>query len=102
MAPRTFANGQERLGFELILSLSYELFAAIARRLEAEGGDGAPALTGWVPPSALLSPANGAAMAYLQAVGRAFATIAQGAGFGFVPGRRALVVGDVGRPHLHL
>jgi uncharacterized protein (TIGR02217 family) len=33
-----------------------------------------------VPPSALLSPANGAAMAYLQAVGRAFATIAQGAG----------------------
>ncbi len=42
--------------------------------------DGSAAQTGWVPPSTLLSPANDAAMAYLQAVARAFAGIARDAG----------------------
>src|SRR3546814_4257410 len=44
----------------------------------AENGD--PALTGWEPPSALLSPAHSGAMGYLQAVGRAFAAMARDAG----------------------
>ena len=65
----------------MILSLSYELFDAHCPepwKQRAEGGE--PALTGWVPPSTLLSPANTEAMAYLQAVGQAFAGIAVEAG----------------------
>jgi len=65
------------MGFEVILSLSYELLAQHcpeAWKQRAENGD--PALTGWEPPSALLSPANAAAMAWLQDVARAFAALA--------------------------
>lgn len=69
------------LGFDLILSLSYELFDAYCPDdWKQRAWDGAPALTGWAPPSTLLSPANGAAMAYLQAVARAFVRIARDAG----------------------
>jgi len=69
------------LGFGLILSLSYELFDAhCPEDWKQRAWDGAPALTGWVPPSTLLSPANGGAMAYLQAVARAFTAIARDAG----------------------
>ncbi|HEX4848181.1 MAG TPA: DUF2460 domain-containing protein, partial [Novosphingobium sp.] len=53
---------------------SYELLAQHcpdAWKQRAFNGD--PALTGWDPPSSLLSPANSAAMAWLQAVGSAFA-----------------------------
>ncbi|MBO9574506.1 MAG: DUF2460 domain-containing protein [Sphingobium sp.] len=68
------------LGFELILSLSYELFDAwCPEDWKQRAWEGTPALTGWVPPSTLLSPANGDAMGYLQAVARAFAGIAQAA-----------------------
>ncbi|HEV2866046.1 MAG TPA: DUF2460 domain-containing protein, partial [Allosphingosinicella sp.] len=68
-------------GFEIILSLSYELLdqhcpEAWKQRDQA----GAPALTGWEPPSALLSPSNAEAMGYLQAVARAFALLAVEAG----------------------
>ena len=71
----------EAMGFSVILSLSYELFDAHCWndwKQRAENGD--PALTGWEPPSTLLSPANGNAMAYLQAVARAFTAIARDAG----------------------
>lgn len=74
------AQGQ-RWGLSPIVSLSYELFDAHcpeAWKQRAENGD--PALTGWVPPSTLLSPANGEAMGYLQAVGTAFAQIMADAG----------------------
>lgn len=63
-------------GFRPILSLSYELFAEYCPaswQQRASGGD--PARTGWVPPSALLSPASGPAMTWLQAVGTAFAEL---------------------------
>jgi len=64
------------LGFELIVSLSYELFDAhCPDGWKQRALDGAPALTGWVPPSTLLSPANGDAMGYLQDVARAFVGI---------------------------
>lgn len=69
------------VGLELIVSLSYELFDAhcpAAWKQRAANGD--PALTGWVPPSTLLSPANASAMAYLAAVARAFMGIAVAAG----------------------
>ena len=56
---RAFAAEAALLGYELILSLSYELLdqhcpAAWKQR----AADGTPALTGWVPPSTLLSPAS--------------------------------------------
>ncbi|MEO9634136.1 MAG: DUF2460 domain-containing protein [Parasphingorhabdus sp.] len=78
---RDLITRAEAMGFSLILSLSYELFDAHCWndwKQRAENGD--PALTGWEPPSTLLSPANGNAMAYLQAVARAFAAIARDAG----------------------
>ncbi len=74
-------RGRKALGFEVILSLSYELLdqhCPEAWKQRAENGD--PALTGWEPPSALLSPANAAAMAYLQGIARAFAALAVAAG----------------------
>lgn len=68
------------MGFSVILSLSYELFDAHCWndwKQRAENGD--PALTGWEPPSTLLSPAKGNAMSYLRAVARAFVAIARDA-----------------------
>ena len=76
-----FAGRARALGYEVIWSLSYELLdqhcpAAWKQRT----ADGAPALTGWVPPSTLLSPACSPAMAYLRAVAAAFVAIAVAAG----------------------
>lgn len=76
-----FAARAKSLGFGVIWSLSYELFDAHCwNDWKQRAADGAPALTGWEPPSALLSPAHGGAMGYLHAVARAFVGIAQGAG----------------------
>lgn len=76
-----FAQRAKALGFGIIWSLSYELFDAHCREAwKQRAGNGDRALTGWVPPSTLLSPANSEAMAYLQAVGRAFIAIGRDAG----------------------
>ncbi|NNM76646.1 DUF2460 domain-containing protein [Sphingomonas sp. ID1715] len=76
-----FAARAKALDYELILSLSYELFDAhCPAAWKQRAADGSPALTGWVPPSTLLSPANSAAMGYLQAVALSFADIAHAAG----------------------
>lgn len=78
---QNFAEQAKLLGFDLIFSLSYELFDAHCWndwKQRAENGD--PALTGWVPPSTLLSPANVGAMNYLKAVARAFVFILKEAG----------------------
>lgn len=78
---RNFAARAKALGFDLIFSLSYELFDAHCWndwKQRAENGD--HALTGWVPPSTLLSPANAGAMSYLQAIARAFVFIQKEAG----------------------
>lgn len=68
-------------GLGLIWSLSYELFDAHCwsdwKQRDAAGN---PALTGWVPPSTLLSPASAGAMGYLQSVARAFVAIGKAAG----------------------
>ncbi|MEA3015538.1 MAG: hypothetical protein QOI38_260 [Sphingomonadales bacterium] len=78
---RDFAERAGALGFEVILSLSLELLAEhCPESWKQRAQDGTPALTGWEPPSALLSPANDEAMAYLEAVALAFAAIADGAG----------------------
>lgn len=78
---RAFAPEAARLGMGVIWSLSYELFDAhCPQAWKQRAADGTPALTGWEPPSTLLSPSNGAAMAYLQAVARAFVGIGVAAG----------------------
>jgi uncharacterized protein (TIGR02217 family) len=78
---RDFAARAKALGFDVIWSLSYELFDAHCwGDWKQRAADGAPALTGWEPPSTLLSPAHGGAMGYLQAVARAFIGIAVAAG----------------------
>jgi uncharacterized protein (TIGR02217 family) len=59
----------EKFGFEPIASLSYELLAMhCPDDWTQRDADGNPALTGWNPPSNLLSPANVDAMAYLKKV----------------------------------
>lgn len=78
---RDFIKRADRMGFDVIQSLSYELFNAHCWndwKQRAENGD--PALTGWEPPSTLLSPANANAMNYLHAVARAFIAIARDSG----------------------
>ena len=78
---RDFANKALALGFSVIWSLSYELLDRHNREeWKQRAYDGAAGLTGWDPPSSLLSPANASAMAYLRAVAVAFVGIAQDAG----------------------
>lgn len=78
---RDFAERSKALGFEPIWSLSYELLDQHAwGDWKQRVGDGSPALTGWSPPSTLLSPANDGAMGYLRQVATAFAGIAVEAG----------------------
>ncbi len=66
---------------EVIASLSYELFDAFCPdgwKQRTASGD--QALTGWVPPSTLLSPANAQAMAWLSASAVAFVGLLEAAG----------------------
>lgn len=56
-----------------ILSLSYEVLAQhCPEAWQQKAADGTPGRTGWVPPSALLSPANSAAMTWLRSAASAF------------------------------
>ena len=62
---RDFAALSAASGRSVIWSLSYELFDDHCwGEWKQRAADGSPALTGWVPPSTLLSPAHGGAMAY--------------------------------------
>lgn len=68
-------------GLEVIGSISYELFAAYCPDdWQQRAHDGSPALTGWEPPSTLLSPANPEAMAWLQASAVRFVELLEQAG----------------------
>ena len=65
----------------MIWSLSYELFADYCPGdWMQRAADGTPALTGWSPPSALLSPAHPTAMTWLQWMASALMQIAVAAG----------------------
>jgi uncharacterized protein (TIGR02217 family) len=76
-----FAAKAKALDYSLITSLSYELFDAHCwNDWKQRAWNGDAAQTGWSPPSTLLSPAHAGAMAYLQAVARAFVQIAVTAG----------------------
>ena len=78
---RAFAAEAMARDFTVIWSLSYELFDAHCwNDWKQRAHDGSPALTGWVPPSTLLSPAHDGAMGYLRQVAAAFVAIALDAG----------------------
>jgi uncharacterized protein (TIGR02217 family) len=78
---RSFAEQAKIRDFDVIWSLSYELFDAHCwNDWKQRAHDGSPALTGWEPPSTLLSPAHDGAMSYLRQVANAFVAIAQAAG----------------------
>lgn len=78
---RDLAERAATLGIEIIWSLSYELFDAHCwGDWKQRAADGSPALTGWAPPSTLLSPAHAGAMSYLRQVAQAFVGIAVAAG----------------------
>jgi uncharacterized protein (TIGR02217 family) len=78
-----FAGRAKALGFGVIWSLSYELLDQHCwGDWKQRAYDGSPGLTGWEPPSALLSPAHSGAMGYLRNVALAFVAIAEGAGLG--------------------
>ncbi|MCA3255194.1 MAG: DUF2460 domain-containing protein [Alphaproteobacteria bacterium] len=69
------------LGFEPILSLSFELLAQHCPDAWMQrAADGTPGLTGWSPPSALLVPGHAGAMAWLRDGMLAFAGLAAAAG----------------------
>ncbi|MGI4878719.1 MAG: non-contractile tail sheath protein, partial [Janthinobacterium lividum] len=78
---RDFAARAGAAGFTLIVSLSFELLdrhaPAAWKQRDAAGN---PALTGYTPPSTLLSPASAAAMAWLQSVAQALVALAVAAG----------------------
>ncbi len=76
-----FAARAKAMGYALIQSLSYELFNAHCwNDWKQRAWNGDAALTGWVPPSTLLSPVQAGAMTYLKGVARAFVQIAVSAG----------------------
>ncbi|USU03493.1 DUF2460 domain-containing protein [Sphingomonadaceae bacterium OTU29LAMAA1] len=78
---RDFAVRARALGYDVIWSLSYELFDAHCwNDWKQRAADGAPALTGWEPPSTLLSPCHDGAMGYLRQVAAAFVGIGVAAG----------------------
>ena len=75
-----FAEAQAQ-GYEVIASLSYELLADhCPSSWQQRAIDSTPARTGWVPPSALLSPAHVGAMGWLQAVAGQFTALLEAAG----------------------
>lgn len=78
---RALADAALRLGYTVIWSLSYELFDAHCwGDWKQRALDGSPALTGWSPPSTLLSPAHAGAMDWLAQVAAAFMRLTAAAG----------------------
>ncbi|WP_448501678.1 DUF2460 domain-containing protein [Sphingomonas sp.] len=98
------ATRAKALGYSVIWSLSYELFDEhCPEDWKQRALDGSPALTGWVPPSTLLSPASAGAMDYLKAVAADFAGVAAQAGMAmrFQVGEPWWWVTNDGRPCLY-
>ncbi|NML95418.1 DUF2460 domain-containing protein [Novosphingobium olei] len=77
---RAFLIEAKSAGYTVILSQSFEVLAQhcpAAWQQRTAAGD--PALTGWSPPSTLLSPANTSATAWLRKVALALVALQQGA-----------------------
>ncbi len=98
---RAFAAAAAARGFTLILSQSFELLAQHAPAAWAQrDAAGNLALTGWSPPSTLLSPLSAPATAWQQDVARAFVGLAVAAGLAphYQIGEPWWWVGAEGRP----
>jgi uncharacterized protein (TIGR02217 family) len=66
---REFARAAKAHGYEVIWSISYEVLAMFCPEAwKQRAFDGSAGLTGWDPPSALLSPANAEAIGFLKRV----------------------------------
>lgn len=75
-----FATAAQQ-GFAIIASLSYEVLADHCySSWQQRAWDGSPALTGWDPPSTLLSPAHVGAMTWLRTVATKFVALLEEAG----------------------
>lgn len=73
---RGLRRAAQGAGIALIFSLSFELLAAHAPAAWVQRDlQGRPALTGWEPPSALVSPCNSVATGWLVAIARQFADL---------------------------
>ena len=71
-----FVQLAKAAGYEIIFSLSYEIFDAHCwNDWKQRDLDGNPALTYYIPPSTLVSPAHDGAINYLRHVALAFAAI---------------------------
>ncbi|MXO65500.1 DUF2460 domain-containing protein [Altericroceibacterium endophyticum] len=74
---QSFFQACKKHALQPIISLSYELFAAhCPEEWQQRTYDGEAALTGWQPPSALLSPAHPQAMQWLKNAAQHFVTLA--------------------------
>ena len=73
---RAFLRALDAAGMEAIFSLSFELFDAHAPDGWAQRDmGGGRALTGWAPPSTLLSPCHAGAMGWLGGIAAAFGAL---------------------------
>ncbi|MEO7277497.1 MAG: DUF2460 domain-containing protein, partial [Sphingomicrobium sp.] len=78
---RDLARAASARGYELIWSLSYEILAMFCpEEWKQRAPDGSSGLTGWDPPSALLSPANADAIGFLTAIASELAGLSIEAG----------------------
>lgn len=72
-----FARAAKARGYDVIWSVSYEILDMFCPgSWKQRSYDGSVALTGWEPPSALISPANGSAVDFLKTVAVQLAQIA--------------------------
>lgn len=78
---RELARAAAARGYDVIWSVSYEILDMFCPEgWKQRAFDGSAALTGYSPPSTLVSPANGEAVAFLASVAEALAGIAVEAG----------------------
>jgi uncharacterized protein (TIGR02217 family) len=76
-----FARAAKARGCDLIWSVSYEILDMFCPEAwKQRAFDGTQALTAWNPPSTLVSPANGSAIAFLQNVAAELVSISVAAG----------------------
>lgn len=76
-----FARAAKAWGYDVIWSLSYEILDMFCPAgWKQRSYDGAPALTGYEPPSTLISPASGAGIGFLETVAAALGGLSVAAG----------------------
>jgi uncharacterized protein (TIGR02217 family) len=77
----SFYKHLKDFGLGVILALSYELFNSLCpQSWKQRAYDGTPALTGWSPPSTLLSPTHADAQDFLKVTAQSFAANARAIG----------------------